>query len=243
MKALFLACQDKVSHGWSPIARLTKQDGQYHFLYTKGVHKIPGFVPLGRMVDIGKEYISDDLFPLFSNRILPKSRPEYSEYLNWLGLSYESHSAIEELARTGGLRATDNLELIPCPEPTPDKRYEAYFFCRGLSHFHKESQDRASTLAEGARLFLLRDICNEFDEAALLLRTGDPISLVGYVPKYYSAEFTRLLSAASPDDAKVTVERVNASAPLQYRVLCKFSAPWPDGFSAYSGEDFMPVVG
>lgn len=242
MKALFLACQDKASHQWSPVARLTKQDGKYHFLYTKGARKIPDFLPLGRMADLKKEYVSDDLFPIFSNRILPKTRPEYSDYLNWLGLSHENHTALEELARTGGLRATDNLELIPCPEPTADCKYEAYFFCRGLSHFHKENQDRASELTEGDRLFLLRDVCDEHDETALLLRTGDPISLVGYVPKYYSKEFTELLDASPPHEAKIVVERVNNLAPLQYRVLCKFSAPWPKGFLPYSSEDFLPIA-
>lgn len=230
MKALFVAYQDSVSRTWMPVARLTHDGHLYHFAYTKGAKELPNFVPFGRMDELSAEYVSEQIFPLFANRLLPKSRPEYKEYLKWLGLSDVDHSALDELARTGGIRATDSLELIPCPEPTSANQYEVFFFCRGLNYLPEVSQAKSLTLNKGERLYLLQDIQNSSDEMALLLRTNDPVTLVGYVPRYYSAEFTRLVSLVGKDDVRVTVERVNPDAPVQYRILCKLTAPWPTQF-------------
>jgi hypothetical protein len=230
MKALFVAYQDTASRTWTPVARLTHDGKLYHFSYTRGAKNLPNFVPFGRMNELDAEYVSEQIFPLFANRLLPKSRPEYQDYLNWLGLDGVSHDVLEELGRTGGLRATDSLELIPCPEPNSSNWYEVYFFCRGLRHLTAESQARSLTLSRGEQLYLAQDIQNANDGMALLLRTGDPVTLVGYVPRFYSVEFSSLIKMAGVDAPKVTVEKVNADAPIQYRVLCKFSAPWPIQF-------------
>ena len=238
MKALFVAYQDSASRQWAPVGRLTREDGRYHFAYTRGAREFKNFVPFGRMTDLNAEYVSEKLFPLFANRVLPKSRPEYADYLHWLGLSQASHDALEELARTGGLRATDNLELIPCPAPTEGNRYEVFFFARGLRHLSKDCQDRTLKLVTGERLYLAQDLQNGFDNTALLVRTGDPVTLVGYAPRYYSSDFTRLIKEVGSNEVAVTVERVNADAPLQYRVLCKLSAPWPSGFGPCETGDF-----
>lgn len=241
MKALFVAYQDTVSRSWAPVGRLTQEDGRYHFAYTRGAKELPNFVPFGRMTDLNSEYVSDKLFPLFANRVLPKSRPEYSDYLQWLGLSDVSHDALEELARTGGLRATDTLELIPCPAPTESNRYEVFFFCRGLRHLSEENQTRALQLKPGERLYLVQDLQNSVDSTALLLRTGEPLTLVGYAPRYYSADFTQLIKHVSSPEVAVTVERVNPHAPAQYRLLCKLSAPWPSGFAPCQNGQYEPL--
>lgn len=230
MKALFVAYQDTTSRTWTPVARLTYDGKLYHFAYTNGAKQLPSFFPFGRMNDINAEYVSEEIFPLFSNRMLPKSRPEYNDYLSWLGLGEDNHNSLEELARTGGLRATDSLELIPCPEPTITNKYEVYFFCRGLRHLPTENQERTLTLQGGEKLFLMQDIQNDSDSMALLLRTDDPITVVGYIPRYYSADFSSLINLVGANAPVVTIEKVNEDAPIQYRLLCKFSAPWPADF-------------
>lgn len=241
MKALFVAYQDVATRLWAPVGRLTRQDGRYHFAYTQGAKSFPNFVPFGRMTDLDAEYVSDKLFPLFANRVLPKSRPEYADYMRWLGLSQASHDALEELARTGGLRATDTLELIPCPTPT-EGRYEVFFFCRGLRHLSQDSQTRALALVPGERLYLAQDIQNSSDESALFVRTGDPVTVVGYAPRYYSADFTKLMKLVGPGEVHVQVERVNPEAPIQYRVLCKLTAPWPADFAPCETGLFQPLI-
>ena len=242
MKALFIAWQDLKSRQWAPVGRLTHEDGVYRFVYTRGAENIPDFQPFGVMQDLHKAYKSEELFPIFSNRILAKNRPEYQDYLKWLGLSEVQYDALDELARTGGLRATDSLELFPCPAPTAGKSYEVYFFCRGLRHLHAENQERANQLKPGERLYLMQDLQNRHDSMALLMRTSDPITLAGYAPRYYSAEFTQLIKSTGPDQVKVTVEQVNTDAPIQYRVLCKLSAPWPANFSPCASKEFEALA-
>jgi len=242
MNALFIAWQDTKTRRWAPVGRLTREDGVYRFVYTRGAEKMPNFRPFGRMQDLHKAYRSDELFPIFANRILAKNRPEYQDYLDWLGLSGVQYDALEELSRTGGLRATDSLEIFPCPDPTEGKNYEVYFFCRGLRHLHRENQERARQLEPGERLWLMRDLQNPHDSMALLMRTGDPITLVGYAPRYYSAEFTHLIKAMGPEQVKVTVEQVNSDAPIQYRVLCKLASAWPASFSPCTREEFEALA-
>lgn len=242
MKSLYVAWQNNNHRNWTPVGKLSHEKGFYRFVYTRGAESAPDFKPFGHMQDLHQAYNSQELFPIFANRILAKSRPEYSTYLKWLGLSSAKYDELEELARTGGLRATDSLELFPSPEPTENKRYEVYFFCRGMRHLHPENQERARNLKVGERLFLMQDLQNEVDDNALLVRTCDPITLVGYAPRYYSAEFTSLINLGACDQVKITVEQINSDAPMQYRVLCKISSPWPKGFTPFAREEFKPLA-
>ncbi len=242
MKALFIAWQDEKTRRWQPVGRLTRENGLYQFVYTRGAEEMPNFRPFGRMQDLRKVYRSEELFPIFKNRVLAKNRPEYKDYLQWLGLSEARYDELEELARTGGLRATDSLEIFPCPEPTEGKNYEVYFFTRGLRHLHKENLLRSRKLKEGEQLYLMQDLQNPHDDMALLMRTGDPITLVGYAPRYYSAEFTSLIKENGPDKVKVTVERVNIDAPEQYRILCKLASPWPANFFPCANKQFEALA-
>lgn len=242
MNVIFVAWQDPGSRLWAPVGRLSKDDHKYKFVYTRGAKEAPNFQPFGRMQDLYSAYTSDELFPLFANRVLPKSRPEHSDYMRWLGLTDKNYDEMEELSRTAGLRATDSIELFPCPRETKDKSYEVFFFSRGLRHMHKENQERAKELNAGEQLYLMQDLQNQHDDMALLLRTDDPVSLVGYAPKYFSAEVSKLLELNSQENVKVSVEQVNPNAPLQYRVLCKLKTHWPASFMPCSNDQFKSLA-
>jgi len=242
MNVIFIAWQDPESRQWAPVGRLSKENNEFSFVYTKGAEEVPNFKPFGRMQDLHAIYKSDKLFPLFSNRVLPKSRPEYEDYMDWLGLTQSNYNEMEELSRTAGLKATDSLELYPCPLPTSKNTYELFFFSRGLRHMHSESQERANDLREGERLYLMPDIQNSYDSLALMLRTGDPVSLVGYAPRYYSAEVGELIKANNQENVVVTVEKVNKNAPLQYRVLCKLKTKWPSNFIPCSSKQYKVLA-
>lgn len=242
MKALYVTWQDPDTRQWYPVGRLTHKNGTYEFAYTRGAKASKKFVPFGRMLDLGTVYLSNELFPLFANRMLPKSRPEYRDYLSWLGLEEGSADEIEVLARSGGQRATDSLEIVPCPEPTSDNNYVAYFFAHGLRHMSEKDQQRVTTLNVSERVFLMRDVQNKADPMALLLRTDDPMSMVGYVPRYYSAEFSTVMDRVGQEPVRVSVERVNPSAPSNFRLLCKFQSPWPLDFAPCSRGEFEPLA-
>ena len=86
MKSLFVAWRPPMPDrtGWRPVGRLEHDGGLYRFSYTRGALK-PGFRPFAQMDRLEHVYESVDLFPLFANRLLPKSRPEYEAYLRWSG--------------------------------------------------------------------------------------------------------------------------------------------------------------
>jgi len=107
---------------------------------------------------------------------------------------------------------------------------------------HSENPERANNLNVGERLYLMQDLQNQFDKMALLLRTNDPVLLVGYAPRYYSAEVSELIKANGQEDVVVTVEKVNKNAPLQYRVLCKLKTKWPVNFTPCSDERYKALA-
>ena len=82
MKSLFVAWRPASPEqaGWTPVGRLEHDGRLYRFCYTRGARK-PGFQPFPQMQRIEQVYESEELFPLFVNRLLSQSRPEYEAYL------------------------------------------------------------------------------------------------------------------------------------------------------------------
>src|ERR1051326_7716674 len=87
MNALLVASRslDPGQGGWSPIGRLDFDRGTYRFVYTQGARTAPGFTPFSGMENLEEVYESHELFPVFANRLLSESRPEYEAYLQWSG--------------------------------------------------------------------------------------------------------------------------------------------------------------
>jgi hypothetical protein len=240
-KRLFLAWQDPETRRWLPVGQLSRDRDDFRFVYTRGAESSDRFVPFGRMTDLHAVYVARELFPLFSNRLLPKSRPEYRDFLTWLGLDPGADDVLELLSKSGGARATDTLQVFSCPEPTPDNAYTVEFFSHGIRHLTDEARERIESLVPGERLFLTQDLQNPSDPTALLLRTGDPMSILGYCPRFYSAEFSKLAELVGASSVQVAVAGVNPLAPLQFRLRCRLSAPWPAGFAPCSQGAFEPL--
>jgi hypothetical protein len=194
------------------------------------------------MDNLHTAYRSAELFPLFSNRVLTRSRPEFARYLQWTGLP---EGAVEDpmniLAVTGGLRGTDQIELFPYPTETEDGKLRIDFFARGMRFFADPNVRAADELMPGTKLYVMHDLQNEYDEFALCLRTGNPSYLVGYVPKYYTRDICKLLHQ-KPCDLKITVKQVNAGAPLAMRLLCSLEATWPDWFEPFADNSDLKVL-
>lgn len=237
MMKLYINWQDQDTRRWYTVGRLSYEQNRYQFLYTKGALNAAqhGFIPFGSLKDTNKEYISDELFPLFSNRILAKSRPEYAEYLQWMDIGEEEPNPLTILARSGGGRATDNLQVYPAPEKTADGSYITYFFVNGIRHLPKESIGLIEAMQSGQKLFPMHDFANRYDNNALSLRTDDPAFMIGYCPRYLSPDLKQL-TEFSPDGINIMVKRVNLQAPIQMRVLCKFESTWPEAFQCAQDE-------
>jgi hypothetical protein len=248
-RILFLAWQDPIGRRWHAIGRLTSQGGKYKFAYTggvKGALETGRFEAIPSFPDIHTVYEADELFPLFSNRVLPQSRPEYHDMLKWLSVPETEYDPVAILARTGGRRVTDAFEVFPCPEPLEGGTYQLHFLVHGLSHMPPEAVVRAEKLKPGEPLLVMKDIQNPQDKLALLLRTAEQypgdMYLVGYCPRYLREDFLTLIDEGSLP--VVSVVRVNlAPAPVQFRVLCRVEMRWPKGFEPFAGYDYQPLVG
>lgn len=236
---LILSWQDAQTNKWFPVGRFSKQNQENSFIYIKGVEQAQnnGFSGLPSMEDFNKKYYYSDIFPLLKNRILNKSRPDRDEFLNWLEVESED-SDFEELAKTGGIKATDNLQLFPVPVKE-NNRYTLSFFAQGISHLKDSCQSRIKQLKKGDKLYFCLDLENEQDKSACLLRTDDPVQMVGYCPRYLAKDFKKLFDL-SEKSFNITVQKVNKDAPEQLRLLCNINCDWHQNFKPFSESKFQP---
>ncbi|ETD64805.1 hypothetical protein Q458_04875, partial [Escherichia coli ATCC BAA-2209] len=85
-ESVYVAWQSPDSRDWHVIGNLQNKGTYYSFNYTRGVENLGKFTPFSGMEDLYKTYISEDLFPLFKNRLLSSRRPEFPYFIQWLGL-------------------------------------------------------------------------------------------------------------------------------------------------------------
>lgn len=245
-RALLVAARsgDGAKGGWSPIGRLQHSDGVYSFVYTQGARTARGFYLFPGMEDLEAVYESDELFPVFANRLLPKSRPEYAAFLRWSGFDDAANppDPIAILGVTEGIRQTDQIEVFPCPVPNENGLYENKFFVHGLRYTSEAARQRVGALVPGETLLPMLDLGNEADPHAVALRTEDGERLLlGYVPRYLAQDVWALINGCGVKYLNVRVNRVNRDAPMQQRLLCRMEACWPVDFTPCSGDAFQPI--
>ncbi len=227
---------------WGRVGRLEHDGGLYRFCYTHGARTLPGFQPFPQMYDLEQVYESEDLFPLFANRLLSPKRPEYEAYLRWGGFAPGAQpDPIAILGVTEGKRETDAVEVFPSPVLDAGGCYLNKFFMHGVRWMPKEAHRRILDLTENERLFVMLDVCNPHDANAVAIRTDSDRTMIGYVPRYLAHDVWELLRRCQPNFIELFVQRVNRDAPLQQRVLCRMRACWPDGFQPCAGESFQPI--
>jgi hypothetical protein len=239
---LFVAWQDIAGRGIYPVARLRveAEPRLYEFRYIRGALQAQehGFIAFDSFPALGETYVSDELFPFFKNRIMPPNRPDYAGYVTELGLSVDAAEPIELLARSGGLRATDRLEIYAAPRSDADA-CNWNFFVRGVRHLSPTTEARIAKLAAQEPLFVMRDVQNQHNPNALLLRTEDKINL-GYIPELLVDDLAEL--DITPDTFKVTVAKVNPPpSPIQHHISCNLRASWPAGRRPFASERFEPI--
>lgn len=211
----------------------------YSFRYLKLVENLPDFEPLPGLPDLHDRYESSTLFPVFANRVMPRRRPEFDLLTQRADLGRDA-DPFEVMARTGGRRATDRIEVFSPPRVTGEGRITSLFFVRGIRHIPGAAEVVAE-LAPGDRLRLVDDPGNVFNARAVLLHSNADRT-VGYVPDYL-VEHVHELRQLNGTDPEVLVEHVNdATAAPHLRVLCRLDAPWPEGYRPFSDARFQPLV-
>lgn len=164
---LYLIWQDKVSRRQYIVGQLSK-NGQYEFCYSNEIKDAleAGFKPLVPFDDLNKTYYSDTLFSTFSSRLPDKKRKDIRKILEKYGL--QEYDAYALLKASGARLPIDSL------------------------HFVDPILDISTAFDRGDQLFLKKEPDNKQDAYAIEIMTGNN-KRVGYIPRYYSKAFTRLL--------------------------------------------------
>lgn len=246
VRTLFLAWQDPDARRWFTVGRLDQKNGTYVFRYTQGAKEARerGFDPIVSFPDLRRTYESEEIFPLFANQVLSRSRPEFDDFVEWLSIPKDEADPVAILARTGE-QATDTLEIFPYPKKLSDHTYEVHFFVRGLRHQSPCAVNRAERLKHGEPLRPLLDVQNEHDANACLLRTAEreerDMHLMGYLPRYLARELAQL-PRKQMAHSRVEVVRVNPSpAPIHFRILCRLTMNWETDHAPFSAEVYQPL--
>ena len=242
MTSLDVFWQHPVSRSWLPVGILQKIKGGFEFVYTKGAKEADGFIPFGRMIDLHKRYKSSDLFPFFSNRLMSPKRPEFDRFIHWIAAEQEADDPLVLLSRTGGKRATDPLVLYSKPEPNERNEFDLFFLCHGIEYLPRSASGRIAMLDVDETLFPMLDVSNPYDPHAIAIRTDDPRHLIGYVPRFFAKELRTCIEWARTENVHLKVARVNLEAPLQFRLLCRFTSPWPSGFKPWNQPEYQALV-
>lgn len=240
--ALFVNWQDDGSRRIFPVGRLvTLAGGGYEFGYIAAAREAQslGFAPFVAFPALEEVYRAPELPAFFKNRVVQPGRPDYPQHLEELGLQPATATPIDILARSGGRRVTDPLEVFAELVPARDEdRFETHFFVRGIRHY-PGAEDAVTQLQPGDLLTLRPEPTNAFNHKAVLLACPDQ-RCVGYVPDYLADDINEL--ARLDPSIQVSVVRVNpAPAPSQQRLLCRLtispSAPRP-----HRGPRFEPIA-
>ncbi|MEM9881712.1 MAG: DNA-binding protein [Planctomycetota bacterium] len=247
---LFVTWQDPRSRRYWPVGRLRVfGDGdarRYEFVYLRGAQQTgdAGFRGFVGFPDLYRVYRDHLLFPLFANRLMPRSRPDYGEFVTRLDLDPDTADDMEVLARSGGRRNTDSIEVFAQPDRDRDGCYRSFFLAHGIRYLHPDLQRTLmDSVRIGDRLFLQWDTQNPADHQAMSLRTANHLA-AGFVPRYLTDDAWRLQREQDLCGwpIEITVAHVNpAPAPMQQRLVCRMEACWPDGFVPFSGDAYQPV--
>lgn len=244
-QALYVAwrTRDRNSPAWGPVGCLEFDAGIYRFFYTRGAKTLSGFPRFPQMDDLYRVYESEELFPLFKNRLLSKRRPEYEDYLRWSGFSFgELPEPLALLAVTEGQRQTDAIEVFPCPQQASDGCYLNRFFLHGVRWISDTGREYLrGKLDEGENLKLVPEPENTYDRMAVAVYDNDGQVKLGYAPRYLAKEIRTLQDKCGLEAVTLSAYRLNRDAPLQQYVLCQMHACWPDGFEPCQGEAFRPL--
>jgi hypothetical protein len=237
---LFVSWQDEVSRRIVPIGRLLRLGDGYEFGYIKAIEDAEtlGFQALLSFPKLDAVYRSAALPPLFENRVMPRSRQDFPEHIAQLALDMEQAEPFTVLARTGGRRLTDRLEVFAPPVASGDS-VEGVFLARGIRHV-PGAEIAVAKLQPMDRLLVLADLQNAASRLALALRSSH-CEMLGYVPDYLAEELGLL--NADPTHLKVTALKVNPDpAPVHHRLLCHFAYPVAfGGADLFRGPRYAPV--
>lgn len=243
-KTVFLGWQDTVdSRAWYPVGRLSVDpagDG-YVFGYTRGAieaRERSGFAPLYDFPSFEQLYRSEDLFPLFKNRVMTPQRESFQAYLRQLDIADPNPDPLEILAVDGGYRVTDSFQVFPKIEKKEGGAFRCRFFLHGWRHTNEAARGRIDHLRENENLYVTVELTNPATGCAVQIQSED-YQMLGWAPRYLVGDLLRAMAHA-PGDYRARVVKVNpVPAPSKQRVLIELSGHLPEEHEPMASPEFQ----
>lgn len=232
---LIVAWQHPETRLISPVGVLDVDTARYRFRYFRRALSAHGFRPFIGFGDLRCAYVSDELFPLFQQRVMNPRRPDYDRYVRSLDLSVDA-TPWEQLAKSGGRRAGDTIQLFPEPVVRVDGSSGCTFFAHGVRHVkdgcNPTVEQRIAGLKKGDRLQFVSDSDNEVNPRALLIfKVGDGI--LGWIPDLL-LDYVHALRRSGP--VELRVEHANGvEAPYHFRLIVRVEGSVPTGYQPFAG--------
>ena len=229
---------------WYPVGRLeaAPECSSFQFQYIGGAKRAKKEAEFPLIIgfpEIDNKYRSEELFPLFQNRIMSPSRPDFKSYLKALDLK-EDANPIEILAANGGERVTDRYEVFPLPARQPDGSFLFRFFLHGWRYASASAQERMAELKPGEELRITLELNNPVTGQGVQVQTSD-YQMIGWAPHYLVDDFTAAL-ADGPGKYSAHVVRLNPQPiPSKQRLLVELRCHWTS-HEPMSGPDYQPLV-
>ena len=242
---LFVAWRSERTSTIHPVGRLLRCERHpgpfWEYAYVQGVREAEadGFAPSPEFSRIDSVYGSLNLFPLFQNRTMPASRPDYADHVGRVGLPVHASEPLLILSRTGGRRPTDKIEVFGLPAFDP--RLDAFvyrFFLRGVRHIGGAEQ-RIERLRPDEELIVRPDPLNASDALAVAIDNRESQAL-GYVPRCLLDDLHALRKGGSQLHAFVD-RRNPPPAPVHERLLCRLAATAIPDFVPFASASYQPV--
>jgi hypothetical protein len=220
---LFLGCQVNAEL-WVPVKKMIWVNGKYRTGYVGGVKDLIAAGSVWRHYfrpqDFDRVKVTRDIHCDYAPR-MPLDRPqEMLHNLPLLGLSADLSDPIAYVARSGGYRETDDLDVFPEIAADPDGCYRFHFLLRKL---HAIESAVIDAVAIGDKIVTQ-------DWNAIHQSTGQQI---GIVPGYIRA----LIAQYSPY-INLKIEKINQVSRLQQRLLCSATC---QGFTPFTTSKYLPL--
>ena len=202
--------------------------GRYAFEYTPDAELDRDFQPFVAFPDLRTRYEANHLFPFFAHRVVTVAEPGFDDLVDALGLSRDTATPVELLARSWGRSTHDTIQIVPEPEVHSDGSSSRLFLVSGVSHAEEDHPEQVSKLVAklkiGQRLDLRDEPDNPVDSEAIIIEAGG--QRLGWIPAYLLGEVHK-----ARERADVFVERANGPrTPWHLRLLCRLVvAPGPRG--------------
>ena len=211
-----------------PVGLLVVGSSDYRFSYLPGVASIEDFREFVNFPDFDRDYRASRLFPFFSQRVMDPRRPDYPAYVSALGLTVDA-SDLDVLARAGGQRKGDTVQVILEPTIGVGGAVDHYFLLSGARHAPGDAPALIDGLEQGAALTVRPQPENLVNPNAHLICTTLDQPL-GWVPD----ALLDLAQEVIATDYRLTAAHVNGRQwPSHLRVVARLQGTVPPSFEPF----------